>query len=102
MNAEKKKFNPWIVNFILGVTTIFFFLDAVQSQTELIKSRKELEQTKQALKEAKKRAQITEERVQAQMPEALRESTQASVQAELNYNEAARQQKSATSAAKKK
>ena len=43
MNLIKRKFNPWVLIVTLGVATLLFSFYAVQSQSDLVDARKEIE-----------------------------------------------------------
>ena len=46
MSENKRRVNPWVPAVVLGVVAILFSVYAVQSQTDLVDAKKEIEQLK--------------------------------------------------------
>ena len=62
MSENKKRVSPWVFTVFLGVAVILFAFYAVQSQSELVETKKELEQLKTQIGDAKKSEQAAIER----------------------------------------
>ena len=62
MSENKKRVSPWVFTVFLGVAVVLFAFYAVQSQSDLVESKKELDQLRTQVEDARRSEQAAIER----------------------------------------
>lgn len=78
MSEKKRKINPWVPVVVMGVVAILFSVYAVQSQSDLLDAKKEIEQLKSQVTECAKVANAAKEQ------QSISEAAQRMVMAEAD------------------